>query len=328
MEKKPISIRDVARRAGVSISSVSRVMNEGSGPVSPRTRAKVLKAVHELDYSPSWIGQALRGAAKDTFAMIVSNIQNNFFSAVAWEIESRLNRDGSAMLLFNTNEMAEIQDRCIDEIRSRQVAGVFMLCAVESAKLGELMARIPTLLINRRIATYPDAPFVGIDDRAAAGELARLVLRDHAGRVGLIHGPATSDTSARRLDGFLAAFANAGRPIPPADRRESALSMEGGYARAVELLADGPFDAVICGNDPIAYGLYRRCRELGLSVPGQIAVYGFDDNPLNIWLAPWLSTVSVPHLQYADAAIDRMTDLRAGRQVGETVIPYDIVLRH
>ena len=319
-----VSIKDVARAAGVSIASVSRVMNAGSGNVSAGVRARVEKAVAELDYRPNWIGQALRSQANDTYALVVSSIENNFFSAVAWEIERGLNDRGAAMLLFHSNEDPVRQDRCLSEVASRQVAGVFLLCAVESPGLVALRGHTPMMFINRRLASMPDVPFVGIDDRSAAVEIAGAVLRDTEGRIGVIHGPMSSTTSRARLDGFREAFSQAGRP---ADLIEAELSMESGYDCAVRLIEKGRYAALVCGNDQIAYGTYRRCRELGIAVPGDTAIYGFDDNPLNQWLAPWLSTVSVPHLQFAQAALAGMARLNCGEVPRDAILPYDLVLR-
>ncbi len=325
--RRRVSIKDVARVAGVSIASVSRVMNDGSGNVSAGVRTAVEKAIADLDYRPNWIGQALRGQANDTFAMVVSSIQNNFYAAVAWEIERRLNDRGAAMLLFHSNEDAALQDRCLREIGSRQVAGIFMLCAVDSPGLVSLAREVPVVFINRRIAALPQVPFVGIDDRSAAAELARAILRERPGRIGLIHGPVRSMTSAARLAGFRETFAAAGRPVDADDCVEAGLSMEEGYACAVRLLDRARFDAIVCGNDQIAYGAYRRCRELHLAIPGDTAIYGFDDNPLNQWLAPWLNTVSVPHVRFAEAALAGMDRLGAGEAPGDAILPYDLVLR-
>lgn len=323
-----VSIRDVARAAGVSIASVSRVINEGSGGVSAKTRVKVEKAIAELNYSPNWIGQALRGQATNTYAMVISSIQNNFYAAVAWEIERRLNDRGAAMLIFNSNENVALQDRCLEEIRSRQVAGVFLLCAVDSPRLHTVSAQTPVLFINRRLDAMPQVPFVGIDDRSAAAELAGAIVREHDGPIALVHGPQRSATSRARLEGFAGEFERAGRPVASEDAAEAELSMESGYACAVTLLAGGKrYGAMVCGNDQIAYGVYRRCRELGLSVPADTAIYGFDDNPLNQWLAPWLNTVRVPHVEFAEAALNAMDRLQSGEMVGDTILPYDLVLR-
>ena len=321
------SIRDVARAAGVSIASVSRAMTAGAPGVSAATRARVEKAAAALNYSPNRIGQALRGQVDETYAMVISSIQNNFFSAVAWEIERRLNDRGAAMLLFNSNEDPTLQDRCLKEVTARQVAGVFLLCAIESPGLSVLTTHTPVLFINRRVDAIPQVPFVGIDDRAAATEMARAVLEGQPRRIGIIHGPMSSTTSRMRLVGYREAFAKAGREVPGADIIEAKLSMESGYHCARRLLDQDAYDSLVCGNDQIAYGAFRRCRELGLDVPRDVSIYGFDDNPLNQWLAPWLNTVSVPHVRFAEAAVAGMDALVVGDDPDDVILPYDLVLR-
>jgi LacI family transcriptional regulator len=323
-----VSIHDVARRAGVSIASVSRVMNQGSGSVSEKTRAAVQAAVEALNYSPNHIGRALRAQTTNTYAFILSNIQNNFFAAVAWELERLLNERGRAMLLYTSNESADVQDRCLEDIRSRQVSGVYFLCAVDSPKLREMATSDRMILINRRIPTLvPNASFIGIDDAAAARELFSTALRRDAGAIAIIHGPLTSDTSARRLRGMLARAAEQGITIHPNHLHEADLSIESGYGAATHVLAHGHTDTIFCGNDQIAYGVFRRCKELGLAVPDDVRIYGFDDNPLNEWLAPWLNTVRVPHLAYAKAAVEMMEALETGSPAREVILPYQVVMR-
>ena len=322
-----VSIRDVARRAGVSIASVSRVINAGSGGVSERTRRQVMTAVEELNYHPSHAGRSLRSQTTNTYALVLSNIQNSFFAAVAWELERLLSERGRAMLLYTSNESAEIQDRCLDDIRARQVSGVFLLCAVDSQRLAEVAAGHPTVFINRRIPSLPEVSFVGIDDLAASRELVGAALRRDPGLVAIIHGPLTSDTSARRLQGMLDRCAEMGAEVPPGRIREARLSMESGYEAAAALLGRGKLSALFCGNDQIAYGAFRRCRELGLRVPEDLPIFGFDDNPLNEWLAPWLNTVRVPYLAYARAALEQMEKLDAQGAPREVILPYEIVFR-
>ncbi|MFK7791881.1 MAG: LacI family DNA-binding transcriptional regulator [Devosiaceae bacterium] len=260
--------------------------------------------------------------------MILSNIQNNFFAAVAWELERLLSQSGRAMLLYTSNEDPDIQDRCLEDIRARQVSGVFFLCATNSPRLQDFVTSGPVVFINRRIASLPDVSFVGIDDRAAARELMETMLRRQGEQsFGLIHGPLSSDTSSRRLEGMLAACKEAGMEISSNHIREANLSMEGGYEAACSLLANKPLATLFCGNDQIGYGAYRRCRELGLRVPDEIAIYGFDDNPLNEWLAPWLNTVRVPHLSFAKTAIDQMQRLVDGHDAESLTIPYQVILR-
>jgi LacI family transcriptional regulator len=329
MTKRPgqtASIHDVARAAGVSIASVSRVLNTGSGSVSERTRAQVMKAVETLGYSPNHMGRSLRARKSNTYAFMLSNIQNNLFSAVAWELERVISAQGAGMLLYTTNEDPDTQDICIEDALSRQVAGIFFLCAVPSAKLDQAVERGGCIFINRRIAGMERVPFVGIDDLAAAQDLMLAGLRRTEGQVAVVHGPLRSDTSSRRLQGFTMAAERVGRPLNLDYVREAELSMESGYQVATKLLSGTSFGAIFCGNDQIAYGVWRRCREVGIAVPGGLHLYGFDDNPLNEWLAPWLSTIRVPYKGFAASAAQLIeTDSQASSQ--DVMLPYELVIR-
>ena len=327
-EPQRASIRDVAARAGVSIASVSRALSPGAKGISEATRARVRAAADALGYSPDRIGQALRAQSTDTYALVISNIQNAFFTAVAWDLERALDAEGKVMLLFNTGESAERQDRCLAEIAARRVAGAFFICAVDSPGLRAAARRLPLVLINRPVPAMPELPFVGIDDRAAAREAVATLLRKERGPLAIVHGPLSSPTSAWRLEGVRDALAAAGREVEPGCVLEAELTMEGGYRCAEALMGAGRrFDAIWCGNDPIAYGVQRRAREIGLAVPGDLAVWGFDDNPMNEWLAPWLNTVRVPHARYAEAAMEQMRAMHRGEDVRPALLPYELLLR-
>lgn len=325
--RQPASIRDVAKQAGVSISSVSRALNPGTGKVSEKTRRLVVHVAKELNYSPNHIGRALRSQSTNTYAFVLSSIQNNLYSAVAWELERRISEMGAGMLIYTSNEDPETQDKCLEDAASRQVAGVFFMCAVESARLRSTVDRGNCVLINRRVKSIPEVPFVGIDDNAAAREFFSAAARRFDGPIAIIHGPKTSDTSARRLNGFLAVASELGCDIPEDAVLGSDLSIESGYAAANKLFSARSFKAVFCGNDQIAYGVYRRCRELGLSVPDDVLLFGFDDNPLNEWLAPWLSTVRVPYASFAAASLETMVALGEGKPALDVILPYDLVLK-
>jgi LacI family transcriptional regulator len=321
------SIRDVASRAGVSIATVSRVVNDEARGVSHETRARIQSLIKEMNYLPNRIGRALRAQTNDTYALVISNIQNNFYAAIAWELERQLNDIGKVILLFNTNENAALQDRCFDEINGRRVSGLFMLCAVESRQLRQSVDQNYTVLINRRVDSLGDISFVGVDDYAAARDIMFAILRNRELPVGIIHGPLYSNTSARRVKGIMDLLRERNVAIDSGDIREASLSMDSGYQCAVELMERKRYRALFCGNDQIAYGAYRRCREIGLAVPGDVNIYGFDDNPLNDWLAPWLNTVRVPHVSFATEAIQQLQKLRDGGPHRSIILPYHIVLR-
>ena len=322
-----VSMRDVAKRAGVSIATISRVLNNEASGVSDETRSRVRLVIEELQYRPNHIGRALRAQRTDTYALVISNIQNTFYAAIAWELERQLNDLGRVMLLFNTNESPALQDRCLEEISSRKVSGLLILCAVESKHLQAAVADNPTVFINRRILALGTSSFVGIDEYAAARDLTTAMLRTSERPIGLIHGPLYSDTSARRFAAVRDMLREGGAAVEPEDVREARLSMDSGYQCAVDLFGRKRYRLLFCGSDQIAYGAFRRSREIGLSVPEDVRIYGFDDNPLNEWLAPWLNTVRVPHVALATEALRQLELLRQGGPHREVTLPYEIVLR-
>jgi LacI family transcriptional regulator len=324
---RSVSIKDVAIRAGVSIATVSRVINNEAGGVSDETRQRVRQFVDEMNYRPNHAGRSLRAQTTDTYALVISNIQNAFYAAVAWEVERQLNESGKVVLFFNSNENAALQDRAFEEINTRRVNGVFLLCAVESRLLLPTVQQNPAVFLNRMIGSADPMSFVGIDDYSAGRDLMAAILRNNQPPVAVIHGPLYSDTSARRLRAILDVAKERGFPVADEDRREATLSMESGYQCAVDLFQNRTYNAVFCGSDVIAYGVYRRCRELGLHVPDDVRIYGFDDNPLNEWLAPWLNTLRVPHVAMATAAIEQLLRLKEGGEHRSTILPYDLVLR-
>lgn len=325
-DRRP-SIKDVAARAGVSVASVSRAMNPDVKGVSTETRARIRDVMDEIGYSPDRIGQALRARTTDSYALIVSNIHNSFYTAVAWELERALNADGKVLLMFNSDEDPVRQDACLREIASRRVTGIFVLCAVDTPLLAVTARSVPTVLINRRIPGEAELPWVGIDDYAAGREIMAAALRLAGRNVAIVHGRTTSHTSLSRLRGNLDVLqeTTGGGPVAAL---EATLTMEGGYAAAERALSSCEgVDAIVCGNDPIAYGVHRRCREREINVPGDLLIFGFDDNPMNEWLAPWLGTVRVPHDAFAREATTLMACAVAGEVAPKPVLlPYTLRL--
>ncbi len=335
---KRADIRDVATAAGVSIATVSRVLS-GRGSSAPATREKVHSAVARLGYRTNDAGRALRTRQSGAVALMISSIKNSFYATIANEIEQRLTALGFVTLFGNTNEDPELQDQFLEEVTSRSVSALVLLCAVKSDRIVELAAHQPCVLVNRRLTGLEHCSFVGIDDELAARQLAEAMVRRGAKRVAMIRGPDYSATSAARTRGLTERLAELGVPVSDADSVEARLGISAGYQAAARLLHGQEQgkgsgrgkgrrpDALFCGNDQIAYGAWRRARELGIDVPGELRIYGFDDNPLNQWLAPWLDTVRVPPDAYARETVAQLGALAAGGPHRDIIVPYELVLR-
>ncbi len=328
--ERAVGIQAVAQRAGVSIATVSRVLNGIKSKANEETEARVRAVADELGYRPAHAGRALRMRQSKLVALLIPDISNAFYSAIARSIESALRLRDHTMILCNTDEDPDLQDFYLEEMQSYHVHGVALLGAVESPGLQRALSQgLPIAFVNRK-PPQGGGVFVGIDNRAAGRASAAHFLSRGFDRCAVLHGPLFSSASRERFEGFVAALTEAGYPPAPAHIRHGGLSIVGGYAAASELLAARPYPrAVFCANDLVAYGLFRRCGELGLKIPGDIAMLGFDDNPLNDWVAPWLSTIHIPYDAFGAAVTDALVRIWAGHdtQPAAELLPFSLRLR-
>ncbi len=323
---KPPTIHDVARLSGVSIATVSRYFSGKHSAIAPDTLRRVRDAANSLGYTPSEIGRSLRLARSRVVVMIVPDGFNHFTSDVAASTEGALADLGLSMVLANTAEDSEKQDRLLADAESLRARAIILQGALDTPRLREMAERKSKLIfVNRRPAPGISAPYVGIDNFAAGLAVGRhFVERGYQDFVA-IHGPRSYSGSMERLDGFIEGLGT-GQPVL---RFESPYTMEGGYRYGSLLLADrGRRYSVFCANDMIAYGLHRAAMERNLRVPEDLVICGFDDNRLNDWIAPWLTTVQVPALDYGPA-IARLVNGSppADSANGSTILPFKLEVR-
>lgn len=324
-----VKIADVARLAGVSQTTVSRVLNEQRTLVSRATYRRVERVIEELDYQPTALGRALRQGQSNLVALFLPDTQNPFYSAIADSIEVCLQQDGLNLVLCNTREDAAVQDAALRHLLSFRVRCFIMLGAVDSPGLRDAAERkTPLLFINRFPPAGVVAPFIGIDNYAAGADIARYLVARDATHVGVISGPSMSSASRSRYEGFRDTMASLGHPIAPHNTWQSELSIKAGYDLGAAIIGrtDMP-RAIFCANDLISYGLHKRATEHGIRVPENLLIVGFDDNPLNRWLAPWLVSVQVPYQEFGPIVRSIIADV--GRPIADQIIlPHLIVERH
>jgi LacI family transcriptional regulator len=323
---KPPTIRDVARLSGVSTATVSRYFSGKADAISPQTLERVRSASLSLGYTPSEIGRSLRLAQSRVVVMLVPDATNHFTADVAVSVESALNNIGLSMVLANTGEDGEKQDRLLADAQGLRARAIILQGAIDTPKLREFVARQNSLIfVNRRPAKGIVAPYVGIDNFQAGLAVGRYFVDRGYKNCVAIHGPRHYPGSTARLDGFLAGLDGTSRVL----QFESPYSMEAGYEHACRLLDDARKRySVFCANDMIAYGFHRAAMERGLRVPDDLVIFGFDDNRLNEWLAPWLTTVKVPALDFGPA-IARLiggpkTEPHSDRSI---ILPFELKVR-
>lgn len=326
------TIDDVAEAAGVSIATVSRVLNGISHKASVETQEHVLDAVERLGYRRVHAGRALRTMRSALVALFVPDTSNLFYATIADAIARHIGDSGSSMILCNTQDDPATQDCFLEEMASHLVNGIVLLGAMDSPGLRQAIAdRLPIIFLNRKPPKGVEAPYIGVDNVLAGREIADHFLEQRWAPIAAIHGPLASSASRGRYDGFRSRLSRAGVALDGRFIQAADLTIQSGYAAGARLLAEKPYPrAVFCGNDLIAYGLHWRCKEMKIRVPHDLAIFGFDDNPLNEWLAPWLDTVRVPYEQYGEAvaqALARLSESPRRRVSRETILPHHLVIR-
>lgn len=316
-----VTIAEVAAHAGVSIATVSRVVNGITNRAGAGTAERVWAAVRALGYRPAGAGQALRQKQSRLVAVLAANLANPAMAAIAASAEDALRRAGLVMVLCDSHDDPAVQDEYLLEMRAQMARAIVLLGAVDSPVLRRMQGDgAPLLFVNRRSPVGP-APFVGIANREAGADVAAFFRARGILRPGVIHGARTSSATEDRIAGFVGGGA-AGEVATVAGRDHQGI----GYALALQVLAGGGPRGIFCLSDLIAYGAHRRLVEAGVAVPGEVVLVGFDDNPLNDWVAPWLSSVRVPYPAFGPAIWAALQAVWRG-EVPETVLPHSLIIR-
>ncbi len=308
------TIRDVARRAKVSVATVSRVVNPSTHSVTPATRRRVLAAVQELAYHPNVIAQSLKNRASRTVALIVPDISNPFFPAIARGIEDTARQRGYAVLLCNTYEDLAREHAYLQLLRKRWVDGlIFATVGSNTRHLRALREEgLPVVLVARDVGGITIDAVLVDNLRGAYDATTHLARLGHRG-IAHITGPASLRVARDRRRGYEQALSEAGLPGDETLIVAGDFTADGGRAAMVTLLDRGrQFSAVVAANDLMAIGAMEALRAVGRRIPEDVAVVGFDDITFASLVSPALSTVAQPKYRMGQLAMERLLDLMAG----------------
>ena len=305
------TMKDIAQKTGLSVTTVSLALNNKPSNIPPRTRELVLNAARELGYRPNKLAAGLRGKCTNTLGLILPDIRNVFFSSLCKGVEDACREMGWNVILCNTSDSHRRDMEYIQILADRSVDGILycissdstLLQAQESCKLlGSLS--MPFVLLDR------DADIAGCDlvltDHRQGGFLgARHLLSLGHRHIALVTGPSHLNGCKQRLDGVKRAYEDAGIVFDPALVYEGNFRLESGEA-SVDFLLNKKISAVFAFNDMMAYGIYKGLRRRGLRVPRDLSVIGYDDVfPSDIVGVP-LTSVRQPVYEMGKAGARRM----------------------
>jgi LacI family transcriptional regulator len=324
---RTVTLEQVARHAGVSPSTVSRILN-GTAVVSDDKKQAVQDAIRTLGFVPNPVARGLAGGRSLSIGVVTQAIDSPFYGAALRGIEDTLGAAGYSPLFVSGHWNPDEEARCIDVLRARRVDGLIVLTGrLSDAALRALARQLPVVVTGRSLK----APgLVSLDfDNVLGARLAtaHLLAQGHR-RVVFIGGDPRHPDAQQREAGFRAAFADAGVAVDPALMTVGDYQEAGGRFAVERLLDAGQhFTAVFAANDQMAFGAALALHRRGLRVPQDVSLVGFDDLASASYSIPPLTTVHQPVLDLGRTAAAAMLDLLAGRRADATLPPPQLVVR-
>ena len=320
---RPVTIRDVARVAQVSVTTVSHALSS-KRPVSPETAERIRAAIEHLGYVPHSGARSLQRGRADMIGLVVPDVSDPFFGALAVSVERSADAVDLGVVLSRSISPAERDARYFNLLRSRSIDGLIYVAgeARVDDRLVELAARHPIVLADESIRGLEDIPLVAADHFQGGRLVAKHLHGLGHRRVAVLTGPTGLWSADERVSGFRSVFEDA--VVVPGDFTE-----EVAYHRTAKLLGSAePPTAIFASNDVSAFGVIDAARDRGLQVPDDRSVVGFDDIPLSRRLSPPLTTVRQPVEEIGRTAVSTLTALIAGDEIDSPPrSPVELIVR-
>lgn len=330
-EQQPTpTLHDVARLSGVSTATVSRCLNSPQR-VTEQTRNRVMQAIDDLGYSPNFGARAMASQRTNTIGAIIPTMENAIFARGIQAFQQELDAHGYTLLVASSSYRADLEEKQVRSLVARGADALLLIGHERDPAIYRFLEaqQVPTLVtwaFDRSAAR----PSIGFDNRLAMREMGRQVLKMGHRNLGMISAHIQSnDRAAGRLEGIVEALREVGLGPDNLTLIETEYGIETGAIAFEQLMqtAHRP-TAVLCGNDVLAVGALGRARELGINVPGDVSITGFDDIQLAQVAYPRLTTVHVPHREMGKRAAQMLVDAVQGRrQITSREVFADLRLR-
>jgi len=302
----PVTLKEVAERAGVSRSAVSRTFTHGAS-VSVKTRLKVEKAANELGYSPNALASSLTTGRTKLIGLISNNFHNPLFLEVFDLFTRSLQDRGLRPLLVNLTDETDPANS-LQLLRQYSVDGVIVASSTLSPEfsLAFHKAQIPVVHSFGKFAHAPRVHVVGIDNIECGRMAARTLIARGYRRIAFLGGPSAATSTIDRRAGFFDVI-KAQSAVTATESFATAYSFDAGRAEMLDLLKSNPAEAYFCGDDVVAVGALSAIRENGLRVPEDIGIIGLNDMQMARWQSINLTTIRQPIRQIIDSSIEMVT---------------------
>jgi DNA-binding LacI/PurR family transcriptional regulator len=319
------TIIDIAKRVGLSASTVSRALNDHPD-IKEETKNLVRRTAQELHYTPNPMAQSLKNRRTMTIGVIAPEIKHDFFSSAISGIEEVAHQHGYTIIVCQSNESVEREIANVDVLIHYRVAGVIVSISQET-KCGEhfqelLRKKIPLVFFDR-VCDDVQASKVVIDDERSAFDAVTYLLHKGYTKIAHFAGPQDLRICSKRMQGYADALQQHGIPMAEEFVRHGGLDEQDGYRSMDALIRDGGMpEAIFAVNDPVAIGAYQRIKEAGLRIPDDIAILGFSNSTIASLVDPPLTSIEQPSFDMGSRSAEILLDTIDGRMI----VPRTLVL--
>ena len=308
-----ITMDEIAKLAGVSKATVSRVLNDSECGVGEQTRVRVKKIAEELGYSVEQTEKKKNVSFTRYIALILPDITNPFFADLAKSVEQSLRRKGYSLVLANTDFSEDNEAAQIRELMVKRLEGILLVpSGIRAREEHDLPRRyqIPMVLLDRKLEGISDIPGVYSNNEYASVISCEHLIRKGARDIVFIPGPLNVSTSIERFEGYKAVLAQHSIPFRPEMCRHGSYTVESGYDAVLELERSGiSYSAILAANDLMALGALKAVREFGYRVPEDVQIIGFDNIEFSQYCEPSLSTMQQPTFDMGAKAVELLTGI-------------------
>jgi Transcriptional regulators len=291
-----MNIKEIAKKAGVSVATVSRVLNHPES-VAPDTKERIRNVMEESDYTPNWFARGLNFNKTDTIGLLLPNILNPSYMEVAKGVEDVAHQKEYTTLLCNAENAVEKERKYVDSLLKRRVDGIVLVSSLLENEDVEGIRKqgIPVVLIGENKGDVKDVPIVRIDCESAAHKAVNHLIDIGYKEIAIIYGATPERENKRKIEGYKQALAEAGITEREEYIQEASNTIEGGYIAAKRLidLKSRP-RAIFTSSDLLAFGAIDAMKDHGIKVPEEIAFVGFDNIRMSNLIDPKLTTVEKP----------------------------------
>lgn len=324
-----IGIRDVANRAGVSVATVSHVLNN-TKHVSDKTKERILKAIDELSYSPNYLAKSLKENKSKVIGLIVPDISNYFFTEVATIVEKKLNQQGYNVILCNSNEDINLEIQHIKQLKSYMVSGIIIAPTTRDYNYRKLIGNMeyPLVFIDRRLDSIQGDSIIVDGCSAVEQAVDHLIYKGHK-RIAFIGASKGLSTTEDRFKGYIASLQKHQITFDQQICGFGDPKIKSSMELCKKILADRSITALLVSSSLMSIGAVQFLSNSSIKVPEEVAIIGYDDYIWSGITTPPLSTIKQPTSEIGEKAAELITEriITPNKKIENIILPAELILR-